>query len=428
MKKLFTLLLALAMVVACFAGCGGQKEEAAPASKDNQAAEGEAPAEEIVLSVFDCHAYGLDEYAVMAKAFEDAHPGVKIEVQHAANDGKALLKARVNSGDIPDVFDVESGTNAAPYYAYAYEWTNDTDVLDKFNPAALKSGTTEDGKVMSLPWTYENMGLIYNKDCFAKAGIDTVPTTLTELEAACEKLQAAGITPITLASKETWVLMQTATHFMMDKSIDAKGVADKINAGELKVGETKNWNNLFRFLDLAVKYGPNKPLEVDWETCENKLANGETAIIHMGDWCQATLDSFNPDANLGFMPFPVSDDPADTTLLSNCNWTYIVNKDSKHLELAKEYAEFILSSQEGQTWMCDGVGAVPGAKIDREVKGALANEAAGYVAEGKTNGWIHTLMPDGYVDMIGPAIQGYIAGDMTAEEVTQIAEDSWIVN
>ena len=66
-------------------------------------------------------------------------------------------------------------------------------------------------------------------------------------------------------------------------------------------------------------------------------------------------------------------------VLSSCNWTYIVNKDSKNLDLAKEYCEFILTSEEGQKWMAEGVGAVPGAKSDMEVTGALANDAKTYI-------------------------------------------------
>ncbi len=178
------------------------------------------------------------------------------------------------------------------------------------------------------------------------------------------KLDAAGITAFALAAKETWVLQQLSTHFMMDKSLDAKGVVEKLNSGDLKFKDMKNFQNIFRLLDLAVKYGPDKPLEVDWETCENMLANGEAAIIHMGDWCQSTLDSFNPDANLAFLPCPVSDNADDVTLLSSCNWTYIVNKDSENLDLAKEYCEYILTSEKDQNWMCDGVGAVPGVKTD----------------------------------------------------------------
>lgn len=426
-KKTLAVLMTAALAVSCLAACGKGSEESGGDTGTAGTETAEGSEGEVTLQVFDAHAYGLDEYAEMAKKFEEEHPGVKIEVQHAANDSNTLLQSRINSGDIPDVFDVESGTSAQKYYEYAYDWSDDKEVLDKFKETALETGKDADGKIMSLPWTYENMGLIYNKDLFEKAGITELPATMDELEAACEKLDAEGITAFALPAKETWVLQQLATHFMMDKSLDADGVVEKLNSGDLKFADMENFQNLFRFLDLAVKYGPDKPLEIDWETSENMLANGEAAIIHMGDWCQSTLDSFNPDANLAFLPCPVSDSADDVTLLSSCNWTYIVNKDSEHLDLAKEYLEYILSSEEGQKWMCEGVGAVPGCKTDMEVKGALANDAASYVDEGKTNGWIHTIEPNGYVDIVGPALQAYMTGDMTAEQVTEEFQNGWVV-
>lgn len=408
-KKTISMVLSAAMIATTILGTG------VIASADD----------EVTLKVFDAHAYGLDEYAEMVKAFEESHPGVKIEVQHAANDSNTLLQSRINSGDIPDVFDIESGTSAKKYYEYAYDWTDDTDVTSLFNEDALETGRDDDGKIKSLPWTYENMGLIYNKDCFEKAGIEALSTNMDELAEACQKLKDAGITPFAIAAKETWVLGQMATHFMLDKSKDAAGTVEAIESGELAFADMPNWSNFFKFLDLTVEYGPDKPLEIDWETSENMLANGEAAMIHMGDWCQSTLDSFNPDANLGFLPFPVGSTEDDATLLSSCNWTYIVNKDSENLDLAKEYCEYILTSEEGQKWMCEGVGAVPGVKTDMTVSGKLANDAKTYIADGKTNGWIHTIAPNSYADTCGPYIQSYMLGDMSADEVTELFQEFW---
>ncbi|MDD6573380.1 MAG: extracellular solute-binding protein [Thermoflexaceae bacterium] len=439
-KKTLAILLSAVMATSMMTACGGSDTKSDEGTTDNTATEdtatedtatedaadeGTSSGEEVVLKVFDAHAYGLDEYAEMVEAFEKDHPGVKIEVQHAANDSATLLQSRVNSGDIPDVFDVESGTSAKKYYEYAYDWTDDTDVTSLFNEDALETGRDDDGKIKSLPWTYENMGILYNRDCFDKAGITELPTTMDELEEACKKFEAAGITAFAMPAKETWVLGQLATHFMMDKSLDATGTVEAIKSGELTFENMPNWNNLFRMLDLAIEYGPDKPLEIDWETSENMLANGEAAMIHMGDWCQSTLDSFNPDANIGFLPCPVGDSADDCTLLSNCNWTYIVNKDSENLDLAKEYLTYILTSDMGQYWMCEGVGAVPGVKTDKEVQGKLANDAKTYIAEGKTNGWIHTIAPTGYGDTCGPYLQAYMTGDMSAEEVTQCFQEFW---
>lgn len=419
-KKLLAVILSAAMTAAVLAGCGnsGEKPEE-PVNKE------EETGKQITLSVFDAHAYGLDEYDEMDQKFEEEHPGVVTEVQHASNDAPALLQSRVNAGDIPDVFAVESGTTAKMYYEYAYDWTEDTDILEMFHADALEKGRDEDGRIKSLPWVYENMGILYNQECFEKAGITELPANMEEMEAACKKLEEAGITAFALPAKETWALCQLATHFMLDKSLDAQGTNEALKNGDITFAELQNWKNLFKLLDLAVEYGPDKPLEIDWETSENMLANGDASMIHMGDWCQATLDSFNPDARLAFLPVPVGETQEDATILSSSNWTYLVNKDSENLELAKEYVKYILTSDMGQYWMCEGVGSVPGVKTDQEIKGALANDASSYIAQGRTNGWIHSIAPTGYIETCGSYLQAYMLGEMSAEEVTQAFQDFW---
>lgn len=403
------------LAVSLLSGCGNSEN-----------GDGESKGEEMItLSVIDPHAYGLEEYDEVIAAFEKDHPNVKIEVQHVAND-TTILQSRINSGDIPDIFAVAPGTVAESYYTYAYNWTEDTDTTSLFHEDALERCQDSEGNVMALPWSYENMGLLYNKDCFEKAGITELPSTLDELEDACKKLEAAGITPFALGAKEGWVLSQLATHFMMDKSLDASGTVEALESGELKFEDLPHWKNLFRFLDLAKEYGQGKPLEVDWEISENMLANGQAAMIHMGDWCQATLDSFNPDANIAFLPVPVGDSQEDCTLLSSISRVYIVNKDSKHLDLAKEYCKYILTSEMGQYWLCEGIGTVPGVKTDREVVGALANDAKSYIKAGKTNSWIHPIAPQGYAENLGAYLQAYMTGDMSEQEVTDIFQEFWL--
>ncbi len=432
-KKSIALLLSFTMVVFMLAGCGkGATTEPGNNTATEGATSGEdtnagTSGEDVTLTVFDGQAYGLERYDELIKSFEESHQGVTVEVQHASNDMETLLKAKFNSDDVPDVFAVQTGTMAKSYYDFAYDWTNDVDVLAKFDEAAINTGKDAEGNVKSLPWTYENMGLIYNKDLFEKAGITEIPTTVSQLEEACEKLDAAGITAFALAAKETWVLGQLATHYLMDKSLDAAGTVAAINDGSLTYDTAPNYKNLFKILDLAVEYGPDKPLEIDWETSENMLANGEAAIIHMGDWCQATFDEFNPDANLGFLPCPVSENPDDTTLLSSVSWTYIVNKDSANLDLAKEYSEYILTSEEGLDWMCNTIGSVPAAAGEHQVAGQLANDASSYITAGKTNGWIHTLYPDGYGDeTVGATLQGYMLGEISVEDAIAALQAGWV--
>lgn len=69
----------------------------------------------------------------------------------------------------------------------------------KFDPdvyidAVRSFYSTADGKMLSFPWNASTGIVFYNKDAFAKAGLDTekAPKTWEEMEKACQKLVAAG--------------------------------------------------------------------------------------------------------------------------------------------------------------------------------------------------------------------------------------------
>ena len=67
-----------------------------------------------------------------------------------------------------------------------------------------------DGRVTGYPFLVQSFSFIYNKKVFADAGIKTLPRTMKEYEAACQKLVANGIQPFATGFKEWWVFPQTA--------------------------------------------------------------------------------------------------------------------------------------------------------------------------------------------------------------------------
>lgn len=425
--------LALTMAISVvLGGCGSAAtpepagEAGTPAGNETENTEEtqESDSKNITLKVFDSMAYATDEYQKVIDQFELDHPGVTVEIQHAANDGATILQSRFNSGDIPDVFLNEPGSGAQLYYEYAYDWSGDTDILAKFNDDAISLAKDGDA-VYGLPWTYETMALIYNKDCFDKAGITELPTTVEELDEACRKLQEAGIQPFAMAGKENWVLGQLATHFIMEKELDAQGTVEALISGEKKISELPHWQNFFKFLDIVKKYDSSKILETSWEDSENKVANGEAAMLHMGDWAQANFTKMNPDARLAFLPVPVGGGAEDCTVLSSVGWVFQIYKDSENLSLAKEYCDYVLTSEAGAEWMTEGVDAVPAsnAQPDYAPSGDLPKDSQKYIQEGKTNGWIHTISGSGYGDAVGPYVQGYLIDSYTEEEVTQGFQD-----
>ena len=63
--------------------------------------------------------------------------------------------------------------------------------------------------------------------------------------------------------------------------------------------------------------------------------------------------------------------------------------------------------------------------MNKEIKGKLANDAAKYIAENKTNGWIHTIAPSNYYDNVGPVLQSYMLGETTADAATETIQEFW---
>lgn len=227
MKKMMAVMMAVSLSAMLLCSCGQKAEEkenqaGTTVSKETEKAEEKKDGQEIVLKVYDSMAYGIEAYDEVIKKFEENHPGVKVEIQHAANDSNTLLQSRFNSGDIPDIFLNEPGAGAQLYYEYSYDWSKDAEILAKFKEDALNLTKTEDGAIYGLPWTYETMALIYNKDVFDKAGITTLPNSVEELGEVCKKLQENGVKPLSIAGKEKWALGQMATHFIMDKTLDAE--------------------------------------------------------------------------------------------------------------------------------------------------------------------------------------------------------------
>ena len=423
LKKVLAALLCAALAVSAAACSGDTTSSSAPEASSAGGTSSEAP-KDITLTVLDANGYGLEEYDKLVKEFEDAHPGVTIEVQHAADNHVEVMGTKINAGETPDIFTMQVGSQASGYYEYAYDFKGDP-ILSKFYEDAVTSVTDEEGHVYGLPWNYENMALIYNVELFEKAGINELPRTLSELEDVCKKLKEKGITPFANGNMDTWVLSHVGGHFIATQNADPRDTVKALTDGSLTFEGMDKFKNLFTFVDMMIEYGPDKPMEIGWEESENMLANGQAAMIHMGDWCEAALLEFNPKAKFAFMPLPTSDKAEDAYVMSNISWQYMVNKDSENLDMAKEFVTFLLTGDSAMKWVAETLGVVSATKGDFDVKGTLAAAASEYIAKGETRPWNHTLWPNGYNEKFGAAIQGYMLKQANAQDTMKQMDTDW---
>lgn len=137
----------------------------------------------------------LDELDTIIAAFEEANPGINVEVSTAPfSDYFTLLQADVVSSDAPDVFEL----NYESFVTYA---ANDalldvSSYLDPdapYYPRALEA-FQYDGAQYALPESFSTVLLFYNADLFDAAGV-AYPTdewTWDDARAAAEAIGALG--------------------------------------------------------------------------------------------------------------------------------------------------------------------------------------------------------------------------------------------
>jgi raffinose/stachyose/melibiose transport system substrate-binding protein len=152
----------------------------------------------------------------VARAYEAAHPGVKIEMQFLENEAyKAKLPTILQSKDRPHIiYSWAGGVLKTQIEAGVLEEITDQvkGYSDTITPAAL-AAFTQNSRVYGLPIALSQVGFLYNKELMAKANVDaTAIKTWDDLIAAVKALKAASVTPIVVGGADKWPLHFYWTH------------------------------------------------------------------------------------------------------------------------------------------------------------------------------------------------------------------------
>ncbi len=357
-----------------------------------------------------------DQYNDMAQAYK-AETGVTLDITVNQADYVTLLRAKLNSGDIPDVFMSSAYADNSTYKDYIYDMT-DVDFMKQIEPSAL-AGVTVKGRITGYPFLVQSHSFIYNKKIFAEAGIKTLPRTLREYEEVARKLQARGIQPFATGFKEWWVLPQTAWQVLAPAAESYGGFAgfvEKLNSGALKFKDIKGMSTLFDVLDMIKKYGGPKPLESDFNDQCSSLATGKAAIIHQGNWAEDTIRKTTPDIDIGFLRGPVAGTAAQAGIMYDSNQTIRVAKDGQ-VELALAWLKWLTTSEYGKNWIPDKIKQLSPIKGSKAPSAELAQATVAMLAQKVPSyPWFYQMFPTGTEQGLGIILQGYCAGETNRQQ------------
>ncbi|MBE6822777.1 MAG: extracellular solute-binding protein [Ruminococcaceae bacterium] len=428
MRKFLALALCAALFTGTMAGCAGSNTGSSAASTDNTAsASASSENTQPVTLKFMLNSPELtDQYKAMAAEYKKAKPNVTIDMTIIQNDYQTVLKSKLNSGDVPDLFMSSAYNDNRVYSDYEYDLTNE-DFMKNIDPAFLKA-VTLDGKVTGYPLLVQSHSFIYNKKLFKDAGITTLPTTLDQYKEVCEKLTAKGIQPFSSGFAEWWVMPQMTYPSMSDAyDGDYNKLFEDVKSGKLKFGDLPQVDFALDLIDLVKKYSGSKPMESTADMQVSDFANGKVAMIHQGSWEEDSIRKVNSDIDMGYLEAPRKD--GRSVIAVDSNLTMRVAKDSKNLQEVLAFLNWLTTSDYGKSWIPSVVKQISPQKNAQTPDTQLAKETSQAVTEGKACQWWIFSGPDGIEQPFGTAFQNYAAGtadrQKTKDALTKLFVDAY---
>lgn len=438
------LLVIIAMLTAILGACGGDTggttTTAAPGETTTKAPDGSETTdagngEKVTLSFWH-----IQTQEKQAKIIQDSidrfiadNPNYEVEVEPMQNDAfKTKLTVALGSNTQPDIFPHWSGGPMIEYaeagkIADLTEYMNKDGYVDMFMPAGISQATYQD-KIWAMP--VENLAVamfFYNKQVFADNGIE-IPETLADLEAAAEKLKAAGIAPFSLANKTKW----TGSMYYM-YLVDRIGGADvfanaatRQNDGTFEAEAfTKAGEKIQEWVKKGYFNEGFNGLDEDSGQSRALLYSGQAAMTLMGSWIVSTITSENPDFldNLGVFPFPAVEggkgDPSGTVGTVGDNF-YSISSECADIEGAFTALTYLLDEQAIKDRVADGkIPPINGVQLENPMMQTVLDLAT----KAKTNQlWYDQYLVPEMGDLHKDTTQELFGLTKTPEEVNAIME------
>jgi raffinose/stachyose/melibiose transport system substrate-binding protein len=285
-------------------------------------------------------------------SFEASHPTIRVDYTFQ-EDIDRVLRTAVQAGAAPDVL-VTPGAGFVLEYVRAghvldltemakqYQWQ------DKLLGWAYDSGVI-DGKLYSLPLTFESMLVVYNKTLFDKMGW-TVPTNRTEIETIAEAAKKEGIYPFAYGNSD-W---KPATEHLIGMFYDHVAGAD--NVYKALTGQ-KQWTDP-EFVDAMELMNDwfqkgyysgsiDNYHALTWNDFWPILATGKAAMMMVGTWgFRGAVDAFKASGQeWDWFPMPSLQEGVKPVYALATGTTLSINAKSPHPKEAAEAMDWVYNDK-----------------------------------------------------------------------------------
>ena len=302
--------------------------------------------------------------------FQEKYPHIKFEIVKTNGGGEsaAMWKAGALAKAAPDIAEFWSGDTMTSLAEYAYPIYDLLSEETKKNLGSWDTVTVPgETKPMALPTPFGTLsGIYYNKEIVKKAGLDfenNAPRTIEEFFAACDKIKAAGYTPIIADEASVGYLQAYLCKFWYNQACSETEIRDMM-AGKTKFSENADFlKALETYQQLYSKGYVNQDTmsASDWEA--RWLSGTEAAMTPSASHKAAAFSDGLGKDNVGFMKIPNLLPEAECNnydkMLGGAGQGLIVSKDTKHPEEVALFLDFLCSPAEWEIYFNMKTNSIP---------------------------------------------------------------------
>jgi raffinose/stachyose/melibiose transport system substrate-binding protein len=389
--RLLALLFALGLIAAACGGdddaddtgtdAGESADEEAADSGDEEADSGDEEAaadsgEAVTLRVLVHQNPPMVEFFENFNAeFEAANPGVSIDMTVVnAGDLGVSNQTRLTAQDL-DVTTISESGFSGPVQDYMEgvekpSWQTlieagllmdltDEAFVANYDETALAEGSSFDGRVYGVPLgrvTYS--GMFVNEDLLAEVGVD-VPTTWTELVAACEAVKGSGNECMTAGGGDTWPIFVGSYGLLGATYPDQAALTEGLWTGTIAWNDDTSTEMIEKMQTYATEMLEPGVTGLAHDAAIARYAAGDVAFAPTGMWQAAALEDAGPEFAWTYVPFPGSDNAADNQFLfGKYDQTLAIAAETPHPEEAVAYVA-ALSEPETYNTFINAVSFLP---------------------------------------------------------------------
>lgn len=442
-KKVVAVLLSVAMVASLAVGCGGtsseKKASGTSATENVDVSKGDPQLEKTVkiLSIWDKDSDNGVLINQICDDYKEENPNFDYEYEYvSADDLTTKIATLAASNDLPDFFAYESGTPLVDYIE-TEKVVDISEVLEQFDcedsmnesAVSLLSTLTDTDDFYALPLGLNVEGFWYNKEAFAKAGIDSAPATWEEFEAACQKLQDAGIQPLSAGGSDKWGVTRLINAYLVRTS--GKDAMKKAADGDANYTDEEYVAAAQKIQDWADKgwFGTGVNT-VDMTTAGDMMMGGQAGIFYNGSWFTMNLNDETENKagqdGIGFFNVPVADEKISSAsdYSMNCGNVLCASSD-KYDEATGWFIKYFVENM-GDIAM-EKQGSVKGYAYTAESTDTSVYTQMVLDELDKATGaftWFEATMDAETSSVAQEQVQSLLTGDVTAEEYMQTIQDT----